>query len=194
MPPRQPRTGRTTKQKSFKNAVFLASVTFIVSLLLAGPAQTTMGEVQIAIAVAILAIVIAISVLADILGVAATAAEETPFHAMASDRVPGAKESVMIVRQSAQVNSIFSDVIGDVCGTISGALGAALALDLMAVFPRIPSSVVSVVTLGIVASVTVGAKASTKGFAVRNAKNIVRTAGKLLFVLKRITPKKLLRG
>lgn len=184
------RSGKGRAGKGFRNAVSLAGITFVVSLLFAGPVNAAISRVEFLLAILILVGVIVIAVVADVLGVAATAADEAPFHAMASDRVMGAKEAVMIVRNGAHVNSICSDVIGDVCGTISGAVGAALVLDLRVVFPNIPLSVTSVLVLGTIAAVTVGAKAWTKGFAVHNAKTIVGFTGRVFAAFKKITSKR----
>ena len=80
---------------------------------------------------------------------------------MASHRVPGAKEAVYLVRNADRVNSLF-DVIGDVAGTVNGALGAAVVFQLNELLPQIPLYALSLLVLGVIASLTVGSKASER--------------------------------
>ncbi|HEX6971581.1 MAG TPA: hypothetical protein VF234_05130 [Limnochordia bacterium] len=156
----------------------MALVTFSVSLGFSAPVQGALSRIDIGAALASLGAVIAAAVLADILAVAVAAAPEAPLHAMASDRVPGAREAVWIARHAPRVNSFFADVVGDVCGTVSGAIGAAVSVRLSAVSPGLSLSVISIVVLGLIAALTVGSKAYTKTFALRHAVGVVLVAGR----------------
>lgn len=180
-----PKSNIGKNRSALRNAISLGSLAFVVSLLFSGSAETVLGAVSVETGVAILASIIGIAVIADILAVAVAAAEEAPFHAMASNRVSGAKEAVVLVRNGARVNSICADVIGDICGTVSGAIGAAIVLDLRSMLPTVPSAVLSMLVLGLIAAATVGGKAYTKSFAIANANRIVGTAAKIWYWVKR---------
>lgn len=136
-------------------------------------------------ATAIILAIILFAVVCDVISVAATAAKEAPFHAMASHRVPGAKEAVYLVRNADRVNSLFSDVIGDVAGTVNGALGAAVVFQLNELLPQIPLYALSLLVLGVIASLTVGSKAWTKPLAVQNATSIIAKVGFLVHAARR---------
>ena len=65
-------------------------------------------------------IIVLIGIFFDILGIASTAADENPFHAMAAKKVYGAKLFYQIVRNADRFASFCNDVIGDISGIISG--------------------------------------------------------------------------
>lgn len=68
-------------------------------------------------------LIIFLGVIFDIIGTAVTAANETPFHAMAIKKIKEAKIAVQMIRNVSKVSIICNDVIGDVCGIISGTGG-----------------------------------------------------------------------
>lgn len=183
-----PKSNNGKNRSALRNAISLGSLAFVVSLFFSGSAETVLGTVNIATGFIILASIIGVAVVADVLAVAVAAAEEAPFHAMASDRVAGAKEAVGLVRNGARVNSICADVIGDICGTVSGAIGAAIVLDLRSIYPAVPSAILSMLVIGMIAAVTVGSKAFTKGFAIAHANYIVGKAARTWYVIKRLAP------
>ena len=59
----------------------------------------------------LLIIVMSVGILFDLIGTAVTAAEEVPFHAMASDKKKGAKEALALIRNADRVANVCSDVI-----------------------------------------------------------------------------------
>lgn len=159
----------------------MAGLTFAVSLGFSAPVQQALENLTIAIGVALVLAIIVTAVIADVIAVAATAATEAPFHAMASDRVPGSREAVWLTRHGARVNSFCADAIGDICGTVSGAIGAALSLRIAMGFPLLPIGPISMIVLGLIAALTVGSKAYTKAFAVRNSVRVLLWAGRCAF-------------
>jgi len=189
-----PKSNNGKTRSALRNAISLGALAFVVSLVFSGPADSILSTVDFATGFAILAAIIGFAVLADLLAVAVAATDEAPFHAMASDRIPGAKEAVALVRNGARVNSICGDVIGDICGTVSGAIGAAIVLDLRAMLPSVPSAILNMLVIGIIAAATVGAKAFFKNFAIANASRIVGTAAKIWYVLKRLALRRRPRG
>ena len=82
-------------------AVFTLTVTtFVVSTVLSLGSNSVLAFMPVTASLVLLLFIILIGVLFDILGVAATAGEEAPFHAMASNRVPGAKHAIWLVRHA----------------------------------------------------------------------------------------------
>ncbi len=118
------------------------------------------------------------------LGIAATAADETPFHAMASKKVYGARHSIRIVRNADRFASFCNDVIGDISGIISGTATAIVIIQLALNFEISSGSMteytISVILTSIIAAITVGGKAIGKTIAIHFSKDIIFQVGKVL--------------
>ena len=140
----------------------------------------------------LLLIVILVGILFDIIGVAATVAQEAPLHAKAAHQVFGAKHAVWLVRNAHQVASFCNDVVGDVSGTLSGAIGITLVLKLFA--PPTERELVVDTTLmtACIAALVVGGKAYGKVFAIEQGTNIMFRTGQLLACVDRLLPFNLL--
>lgn len=151
-----------------------------------GPLGGIVESVGIGTAVLILAASIVVAIVFDIVSVAATAGEEAPFNAMAADKVPGARDALVIVRNAGKVSSICSDIVGDICGTISGVAAAPIILDISRTYPEVPTSVVSMVVLGLIAFFTIGGKAAEKAFAIRASTSIILFVGRIIYYIKRL--------
>ncbi|HET7558685.1 MAG TPA: hypothetical protein VFK80_01895 [Limnochordia bacterium] len=187
----KPRTRKARSGRGYgglaRNALTIGSITFAVSLGFSAPAEQVLEHVRIGTGVALLGAIVLIAVLTDIIAVAAVSATESPFHAMASNRVPGAREAVTLVRYRHRMNSFFADVIGEVSGTVGGASGTAMVATIHAsYFPGIPESVISIVVVGLVASFIVGGKAFTKELAVRHATPIIANVGRFVYGCKQV--------
>ena len=76
-------------------------------------------------------IIILISIIFDIIGTAVTAADETPFHAMASRKLYGAKQAIKLIRNADKVSNFCNDVVGDICGVISGAASSYIIIEIV---------------------------------------------------------------
>ena len=134
------------------------------------------------IAFVILIVIILIGILFDIVGVAVTVADPAPFHSMASNRVKGAKSSLIMIRNASRVSNVCNDVVGDTCGIISGTSAAYIVTQISAA-GLVDFAVASVVLSGLVASMTIGGKAMGKELAIVNAKNIMTLIGKIISVV-----------
>ena len=134
----------------------------------------------------ILFIIVLIGIVFDVIGVAVTSADEKPFHSMASRKVPGAQESIKLLRNAERVSSICNDVVGDICGVVSGAASATIAAQVIAnndfSWPRIVTLVLS----SLVAGLTVGGKAIGKTFAIKSCTVIVHSVGKVIWAFRNI--------
>lgn len=182
------------KSSGWRNGLSIGAVALVIAMVIGGPLGGVVETVSIKAAVVILLLSIGIAILADILAVAATAGDETPFHAMASDKVPGSREAIIIVRHAERVNSVCGDIIGDICGTVSGVAATPIIHAISQHYPAVPTSVVSMAVIGLVAFLTIGGKAAEKGFAVRASTSVILTVGKAIYYLKKLYPASRRRG
>ena len=100
--------------------------TFCITLIVSFISENLIKNINVVFAFLILIIIIFIGILFDIIGVAVTAADEPPFHAMSANKQKGSKEAVILIRNADIVSNFCNDVIGDIAGTLSGAAGATL--------------------------------------------------------------------
>ncbi len=134
----------------------------------------------------LLVVIIFLGIISDVIGVAVTAADEEPFHAMASDRIGGSRQAVWLVRNADQVASFANDVVGDVAGTVSGAVGASIVFALVAFSPDLNEAVLTTVSIGLIAALTVAGKAYGKSFAISNSAQVVFQVAKVMFWVERV--------
>lgn len=134
-----------------------------------------------------LLLIIIISVIFDIIGTAATAADEAPFHAKAAKKVHGARQSVYLVRNADRVANFTQDVVGDIAGIVAGALGISLIVQVVLLFPSNDVFVPNIIITAVIAALTVGGKAYGKGVAVSKANEIIFGVGRILAVVERAT-------
>lgn len=170
----------------------ISLLTFIVAVLFSYIFETLMGKATLQIAFIVLLVIIAIGVIADGIGNAVVTADETPFHSMAAQKVRGAKQSIMLIRNAPVVANFFNDVVGDICGIISGTAAATIVVQIQDGI-GVNSLIFGIAMSGFVAAVTVGGKALGKGFAISKANYIVYYLGRLLQVMgleNLIKPKK----
>jgi len=125
-------------------------------------------------------IIIAIGIIFDIIGVAVTAADETPFHAMASRKYYGAKRSIRLIRNANKVSNFCNDVVGDICGIISGTAGALIVMRMTEGKSSLESVLFGLLASGTIAAITVGGKAIGKTVAIENSNYIVYKTGVVL--------------
>lgn len=144
------------------------------------------GLNSIALSFVILLVIIFIGVLFDTLGTAVTAAYETPFHAMASNRVLGAQQGVMLLRNADRVANIANDVIGDIAGTVSGALGISIVARIVMENPGMDTFILNVLITASVASMTISGKALGKRFALKHANSIIFFVGKTIARMEKL--------
>ena len=140
----------------------------------------------IALSFAVLLVIIFIGIIFDIIGMSVTAADEKPFHSMASKKVPEAMIAIRLIRRAERVSSICNDVVGDICGVISGSASTVIAVRVMINAQPTLSSVVKLLMSAFVAAITIGGKAFGKSIAMNNATLIIHTASKLIYFFKNL--------
>ncbi|KRQ86825.1 hypothetical protein ABG79_01316 [Caloramator mitchellensis] len=177
------------KSSSINNYKWLLIIIFwtlIISFSINLITETIIPNVNIYTAILILVLIIATGVFFDILGVAVTAADETPFHSLASRKVKGAKTAVALIRSADRVSNFCNDVIGDIAGIISGGTGAVIIAKLIINGFMLNKTIIAISFSSIIAAITIGGKALGKNFAISQANNIVFRIAYLIETLSNI--------
>ncbi len=177
-----------SKKENFKWVVFVTILTFVLSSSLSIISSTLLEDAYIYISFLIVLVIILIGIVFDIIGIAVTAADEAPFHAMASRKLYGAKQAIKLIRNANKVSSICNDVVGDICGVISGAASGFIVVQIAMIANGDMQTLASVGITGTVASLTIGGKAIGKTIAIEKSNYIVyKVAVILKFLLGRIS-------
>ena len=162
---------------AFLMAVALSALLTLVS-------ESMLDGAGMAVALLILLLFIGLGIVFDIIGVAVTAADPRPFHSMAAHKEKGAKEALMLLRNAARVSSVCNDVVGDICGIVSGATSAVIVTQLQKGL-NVQSVLISVGVTAVVSGMTIGGKALSKPFAMKQSKRVVYLVGRVLHVFHR---------
>src|SRR5690554_2086590 len=117
-------------RNSLNWSLLIAVIILVLAALFAVISTSVLSGVSWGIGMLIVLAIVLVGVLFDTIGVAATAVSEKPFHAMAAEKVPGAKHAVQITRNADKFANFCNDVIGDISGVISGTASAYVVLRL----------------------------------------------------------------
>lgn len=173
-------------KNSIKWSIFISVITFILACVFSIASTTVLEGVSWGLGMVTVLFLILIGIFFDMMGISSTAAKETPFHAMASEKVKGARQAINIVRNADRFSSFCNDVIGDISGIISGAATAIVVIKLITSMNSentILYTIISVVFSGLVSALTVGGKAMGKSFAIHYSNHIVLMIGKFFYIL-----------
>lgn len=166
----------------------VALLSFILSVIFSFISTTVISKLTVIPAVIFLILVIFIGILFDVIGVSVTVAKESDFHAMASKKIPGAKTSIKLIKNSSKVANVCADVIGDIAGVLSGAISALITMKILEKF-SIQFDIQFIIS-AIVASLTIAGKAIGKEIAQNNSTKIIATVGKIVKIFGRENSKK----
>lgn len=172
-----------SKNENIRWVIFVTLFTFVISSSLSIISSTLLEDKNIYISFLIVLIIILIGIIFDIIGIAVTAADEAPFHAMASRKLYGAKQSIKLIRNANKVSSICNDVVGDICGVISGAASGFIVIKIASTTSGMVQTLASVGITGTVAALTIGGKAIGKTIAMEKSKYIVYKVAVILTFL-----------
>lgn len=181
-----PSASKKQRSKTVRWVITIFLITILVSGIISLISEEVMGSSGIITAFLILLAIILIGIVFDVVGVAVTSADESPFHAMAARKVPGARESIKLLRQAEKVSSICNDVVGDICGVVSGSASATIAALILSSAQFTWPRVVSLAMSAMVAGLTVGGKAIGKTFAVNSSTTIVHAVGKVIYTVNHL--------
>ena len=177
-------------KKERKKTIRWVITIFFTTILISGVISLISDEIMeastIVVAFLILLMIILIGIVFDIIGVAVTSADEKPFHSMAARKVPGALESLRLLRKAERVSSICNDVIGDICGVVSGAASATIAAQVLQMGDFSWPQIVTLLMSSVVAGLTVGGKAIGKSVAIHSCTKIVYGVGRVIWALHHI--------
>jgi CBS domain containing-hemolysin-like protein len=163
--------------------------TFILATLLSVITQLLFGVVEsFLIALIILLVIVLTGILFDMIGIAATAADEVPLLAKAAKKVPGAREALYLVRNADRFANFCNDVVGDIAGIISGVLGAFLVFRLVSGGLIMENPLFSIAATGLISALTVGGKAFGKTLAIERSTDIILFFAYLLTRLEAVLP------
>ena len=158
-------------------SLFIMILSFSISVLLLLLSNSLFAHVEPLWAFFVVIVIIAVGIVFDMIGIAVTAAEETPFHSMASRKLRGARHSILLIQNASRVSSICNDVVGDICSVVSGTAGAAI---IFRVYGHLSDTTWAEILMGaVIAALTVGGKAFGKNFGFRNSNYIVFMVGRL---------------
>jgi CBS domain containing-hemolysin-like protein len=175
-------------KRSIKFSLTIAVITFVLAAIFSVVSSSILSGVVWFTGIFIVIIIILIGVVFDMFGIAATAADERPFHAMAAEKIPGSKEAVYLVRNADRFASFCNDVIGDISGIVSGTASAIVVLQIASLLNQTEGSAsqlaLSTLLTSVVAALTVGGKALGKTVAINSSTQIIFMVGKVLFFIE----------
>jgi len=175
-------------KRSIIFSLTIAVTTFVLAAIFSVISSSLLSKVSWGIGILIVIMLILVGILFDMLGIAATAADEAPFHAMASERVHGAKEAVILIKNADRFSSFCNDVIGDISGIVSGCATVVVVIQINQLLNFTEGSqkdiALNVIFTSIVAALTVGGKAIGKYFAINKSTQIIMLAGKVIYMIE----------
>ena len=163
---------KDVKEKKDRWVVIVLISTFVLSLLFSFISNTAIAKLNLIPSI----------IFFDMIAIAVTVGSEEDFHAQASKKIKGAKTAIKLIRNSTKVSNFCADVIGDICGVLSGAISAVIVLKMTEYYGA--SEDIQFIMSALVASLTVGGKAFTKGIAKRNCTKIIGLVCKFINVDK----------
>ena len=175
-------------KKSLHWSLIVAVITLVLAAIFAIVSTSILSGVAWGVGMVIVLVIVLVGVIFDTIGVAATAANEKPFHAMAAEKLPGAKQAVHITRNADKFANFCNDVIGDIAGVISGTAAAYVVLRFSLQFGYEEGTsfqfFVTVLFTALVASLTVGGKSVGKTIAIQYSTPIIYQVGRLFYFLE----------
>lgn len=181
-----PNHARKERNKTIRWVVTIFLVTIFVTGVISLISDEIMSKSGIVASFAILLLIVLLGIAFDVVGVAVTSADETPFHSMAARKVPGAQDALHLLRSAERVSSICNDVVGDICGVVSGSASATIAAQMLARFEFTWPALMSLIMSALVSGLTVGGKALGKTFAVNSSTAIVHFVGRFIYAFRRM--------
>ncbi len=169
------------QNKSWVVKVFI--LTFIICMLISGLSNFIAANSNLIILFIITIIIIFIGIIFDIIGTAVLTADEATFHAKASNKIKGSRESIKLIKNASNIANFCNDIIGDICGIVSGSMGAMIAITIANKF-SLNATLVALIVSSIISSIMVGGKAIGKSIAVHKGDKIIFKVGRLLHKCK----------
>lgn len=170
------------KNKGWVIKAFL--ITFLITILISGLSNIIAEKSNIYILVIITILIILLGIIFDIIGTSVLTANEATFHAKASNKIKGARESIALIKKAGNIANFCNDIIGDICGIVSGSMGVMISIYLSNKL-NINISIITLIVSAIISSLMVGGKAIGKNIAVKKCDNIIFIVGNIINKLKK---------
>lgn len=190
--PKQEKPVKKKKQKKKRIPGWLSwglSVLFLsfgLTVLFSFLTEISIKGSPVYICVIVLIVLLFLNIGCDMIANAIITCQPDAFHAMASNKIKGAKRAVTLCKNATKLGSVFADVIGDICGIVSGAAGAVLVVYIAAIADgNIWEIVSSILVSAVIGALTVGGKAIFKHFAIKYNKQIVFSFAKFTTFFKK---------
>lgn len=190
--PKQEKPVKKKKQKKKRIPGWLSwglSVLFLsfgLTVLFSFLTEISINGSPVYICVIVLIVLLFLNIGCDMIANAIITCQPDAFHAMASNKIKGAKRAVTLCKNATKLGSVFADVIGDICGIVSGAAGAVLVVYIAAIADgNIWEIVSSILVSAVIGALTVGGKAIFKHFAMKYNKQIVFSFAKFTTFFKK---------
>lgn len=163
-----------------KNWVIKAFIlTFFLALIISGISNVIVENCGFIVLLIITIFIVFLGIIFDIIGTAVLTANEATFHAKASNKIDGSKESIKLIKNSSNIANFCNDIIGDICGIVSGSMGAMIAI-YAATHLEINNTLTALLISSVISSIMVGGKAIGKNIAVKKSDEILFMVGKVL--------------
>src|SRR5699024_9030524 len=164
-------------KSSIKFSITIAVITFVLAAIFSSFSSAILPKVTWVLGMLLVLFFVVIGIFFDMLGIASAAADEAPLHAMAAEKVTGAREAVLIYKNVDKFASFCNDVIGDISGIISGSALTVVMIEIMNINNIEEESLLqiglSVFLTSIIAALTVGGKAIGKYMAMNSSTEII---------------------
>ena len=171
------------KQGQQRWVLTVVCLSFGLSLVMSLLTSVFVESAGLFVALVSLIVLVLIGIITDVIGTAVTSASEQPFIAMASKKIPGARQALHLIRKAERVSSLLNDVVGDIVGIISGSAGSVIALYLVSL--GLKSAIASMLITAFTSAFMIGGKAYGKGLAIANSDRIVLAVGRVLAVFEK---------
>ena len=160
-------------------------LSFALTVLFSFLTESSIKGSPVDICVIVLIVLLFLNIGCDMLANAIITCDPDVFHAMASNKIKGAKRAVTFCRNATKLGSVFADIIGDICGIVSGAASTALVVYIAAEGGTTVELIASIGVSAVIAALTVGGKAIFKHFAMKLNKQIVFGFAKFTTLFKK---------
>ncbi|MBR5858518.1 MAG: hypothetical protein IKZ05_01210, partial [Clostridia bacterium] len=171
---------KNKKMSNTRWAVIAFSLSFLLTACLSAASDKVVSLLSLVVSALVLIAIISLGIVFDIIGLAVTTADISPFNSMAARRLKTGQKAVWLINNAEKVSSICNDIVGDIAGVVSGATGAGIALKL---FSELDADIAFMLTLALtslISAFTVGGKALGKSFAIKHNVPIVKMVARIL--------------
>lgn len=163
-----------------KNWVIKAFIlTFFLALIISGISNIIVEKCGFIVLLIITVLIVILGIIFDIIGTAVLTADEATFHAKASNKIKGSRESIKLIKNASNIANFCNDIVGDICGIVSGSMGAMIAIYASANL-NINNTLTALLISSIISSIMVGGKAIGKNIAVKKSDEIIFMVGSII--------------